>query len=194
MNFFDASAAPETEPTRFVAGDLVMWRRTDLADYTGAGFTLTYTLRPAAGGESEVTATGTVVNGEFRISLSSAVTAPMQPGRWYWSAYLTRTSDNQRVQIDDGEMTVEANRAVDPSDTRSHAQRTLDAIMAVIEGRATEDVQSYTIGGRQINKMGPDDLIRWKNHYRQEVEAERNAARRRNGLPSRNTLTVRFTG
>jgi hypothetical protein len=116
----------------------------------------------------------------------------MVSGRWYWSAYLTRTSDSARVQVDDGEFTVEANRAVDPSDTRSHAQRTLDAIEAVIEGRATDAVQSYTIGGRQINKMGADDLIRWRNYYRTEVAAEIDAARRRDGKPARNTITVRF--
>ncbi len=192
MTLFDASAAEATEPTRFVAGDLVMWRRTDLSDYVGGAYSLTYVIRPSAGGESEITATATVVNGEFRITLSSPTTAPMVPGRWYWSAYLTRTSDSARVQVDDGEFTVEANRAVDPSDTRSHAQRTLDAIEAVIEGRATDAVQSYTIGGRQINKMGADDLIRWRNYYRTEVAAEIDAARRRDGKPARNTITVRF--
>ncbi len=193
-DLFDPAQAPTTEPDRFAAGDLVMWRRTDLEAYAGVAFDLKYVFRPATGGETTVEATATVSGTEYRISLGSTVTAAMAAGRWYWSAYLIRVSDSQRVQIDDGETTVEANRALDPSDTRSHAQRTLDAIQAVIEGRATEDVQSYTIGGRQINKMGPDDLIRWKNHYRQEVEAEQNAARRRNGLPSKNTINVRFTG
>lgn len=191
MTLFDPANAPATEPDRFVAGDLVMWRRVDLDAYASAAFELRYSIRPAAGG-TDLAVTASVVGAEFHVSLLSAATAVLTPGRYYWSAFLHRVSDGQRVQIDDGEFRIEANRAVDPSDTRSHARRTLDAIEAVIEGRATEDVQSYTIGGRQINKMGADDLISWRNHYRGEVEAEENAARRKNGKPSRNFIQTRF--
>lgn len=193
-DLFDPGQAPTTEPVKLVAGDLVQWRRTDLEAYPGATFALSYVFRPAAGGETTIDVTATVSGTEYRVALTSVVTAAMAPGRWYWSAYLTRLSDSQRVQIDDGETVVEANRAVDPSDTRSHARRSLDAIEAVIEGRASDAVQSYTIGGRQINKMSADDLITWRNYYRAEVAAENDAARRANGQPSKNTIQVRFTG
>ena len=195
-DLFDHASAPATEPSGFVAGDLVMWRRTDdlTRQYAVAGYTLTYAIRPAAGGATVVTATGTVSGGEWRISLAATVTAAMASGRWYWSAYITRTADGARVQVDDGEFLVEANRTVSPEDTRSHAVKVLDAIEASIEGRAGDTVQSYTIGGRQINKMGADELIKWRNYYRAEVQAEIDAARLENGLPAQNTIQVRFTG
>lgn len=195
-DLFDHAAAPATEPPGFVAGDLVMWRRTDdlTRQYAVAGYTLTYAIRPAAGGATVVTATGSVVAGEWRIAIASTVTAEMAVGRWYWSAYITRIADGARVQIDDGEFTVEANRVVNPADTRSHAVKVLDAIEAAIEGRAGDTVQSYTIGGRQINKMSADELIKWRSYYRAEVQAERDEARLSNGLPAQNTIQVRFTG
>jgi hypothetical protein len=87
---------------------------------------------------------------------------------------------------------VEANRVVDPSDTRSHARKVLDAIEAAIEGRAGDTVQSYTIGGRQINKMSADELIKWRNYYLAQVQTEDDAARLENGLPAQNTIRVRF--
>jgi len=194
-DLFDPASAPATEPTGFVAGDLVMWRRVDdlTVQYADGGHSLTYAVRPAAGGATVVNATASVVGGEWRVSLTAAQTETMAPGRWYWSAYITRVSDGARVQIDDGEFLIEANRVVNPSDTRSHARKVLDAIEASIEGRAGDTVQSYTIGGRQINKMSADELIKWRNYYRAEVAAEDDAVRLENGLPAQNTIRVRFT-
>jgi hypothetical protein len=191
-DLFDPAAAPTTEPTVIVAGDLTQWRRTDQPAYATVGFSLVYTFRPAAGSAESVDITATIQDDEFRVNMSSTVTAAMVAGRWYWSAYLVRASDGARVQIDDGEVRVDANRSVDPSDTRSHARKVLDAIEASIEGRAGDTVQSYTIGGRQINKMDAGELIKWRNYYINEVNTEEDKVRRKNGLSSRNTILARF--
>lgn len=193
-DIFDPANAPSTEPVRFVAGDLVMWRRTDdlTVQYLGGTHTLTYAFRPAAGGSTVITIEADDEGDEWHAQLTAAHTAVMSVGRWYWSAYITRNSDNARVQIDDGQVTVDANRVVDPSDTRSHARKVLDSIEAAIEGRAGDTVQSYTIGGRQINKMSADELIKWRNYYLVQVEQENDAERLKNGLPAQNTIRARF--
>lgn len=195
IDIFDPTAAPATEPTQFVAGDLVMWRRADdlTTQYLGGMYRLSYAFRPAAGGAVVVTIEATDAATEWRASLSAAVTATMAVGRWYWSAYLTRISDSARLQVDDGQLVIEANRVVDPSDTRSHARKVLDSIEAAIEGRAGDTVQSYTIGGRQINKMSPDELIKWRSYYLAQIAAEDDAERLANGLPAQNTIRVRFS-
>jgi hypothetical protein len=190
-DLFDPADQPATEPTEFVSGDLVQWRNADFPAYAGNGFDLIYYFRPAAGG-SVVQVTCTVVGSEYRAAMIGTVTAAMAVGRWYWSAFLVRTSDDARIQVDDGETLVTANLVTDASDTRSHARKMLDAIEATMEGRATDTVQSYTIGGRQINKMSADEMIRWRKHYQNEVAEEQDAARLRNGLPKRNTITARF--
>jgi hypothetical protein len=189
-DLFDPASAPTVEPVEITAGDLVMWRITGLASYT-TGHTLSYSFRPAAGG-APVTAVGVVSGSEFRMSLSSAVTAAMMAGRWYWQSYITRTSDGARIALSDGETMVAPNLASVATDTRSHARKMLDAIEAVMEGRATTDVASYTIGGRQINKMGTDDLMKWRSYYRSEVQTETDAQRINSGLKPKNTIQVRF--
>jgi hypothetical protein len=57
-------------------------------------------------------------------------------------------------------------------DPRSHARKTLDAIEAVVEGRATKDQQAYTIGGRSLQRMPIKDLMYFRGVYRAEVYAE----------------------
>lgn len=191
-DLFDPASAPKTEPVEITAGDLVMWRKDDLASFL-TGFTLAYTFRPASGGVA-VTVPATVVGGEFRVSLASGVTATMQPGLWYWQAYLTRTADNARISLSDGETRVQPNLASVATDTRSHARKMLDAIESVMEGRATTDVASYTIGGRQINKMSAEDLMKWRSYYRSEVQAEVDAQRIESGQKSKNTIQAVFRG
>ncbi|AVO37384.2 hypothetical protein [Pukyongiella litopenaei] len=54
-------------------------------------------------------------------------------------------------------------------DARRHEQRVLDAVEAVIEGRATKDQESYTINGRTLTRTPIADLLKLRDHYRVEV-------------------------
>lgn len=47
----------------------------------------------------------------------------------------------------------------------THNRRVLAAINALLEGKATKDVQSYEIKGRQLEKMSLEDLLKWKAVY-----------------------------
>ena len=57
----------------------------------------------------------------------------------------------------------------------------LDAIEALIEGRATKDVSSYSIAGRSLTRMTPDELVKWRSTYRAEVARQRNAGKPNGG-------------
>lgn len=188
---FDLATAATVEPVKFTSGDLVQWRQTDLESFASAAYSLTYVFRPAGGGD-DITVTGTVVSTEFHITLASSITATMKAGRWHWQSYLVRVSDSERINLSVGKVDVLPDLTTVADDTRSHASRMLDQIEALIEGRGTTDVESYTIGGRQINKMSAAELTAWRTYYRNEVDAENDDDRRRNGLPSRNTIRARF--
>jgi hypothetical protein len=183
---FDPAQSPTEEPTEFVSGDLVMWRRTDLTAYV-SGYALSYSFRPAAGGALQTVA-ATVSGTEFRVSTSPAWAA----GIWYWQAHLVRTSDSARIQIGDGQVNVLPALSTTATDTRSHAVKMLSGIELLMEGKATSDVLNYTIGGRQINKMSPEELIKWRSYYRNEVRAEQDEAARQAGKATGNTITARF--
>lgn len=186
MTNFDPAQAPTEEPTEFISGDLVMWRRTDLSSYL-SGYTLSYTFRPDTGGVLKTLA-ATIVSGEFRVSASP----DWAPGVWYWQAHLIRTSDSARIGIGDGAVTVLPALLTTATDTRSHAVKMLAAIESLMDGKAGSDILNYTIGGRQINKMSPEDLIKWRSYYRNEVRAEQDKAAIESGKAPGNTITVRF--
>mgnify|MGYP004192860319 CR=1 FL=1 len=75
---------------------------------------------------------------------------------------------------------------------RSYAKTILDAIEAVISNRATMDQQSMSIAGRSLSRMSVDELMTFRNQFKQEYLQEVKAARNKNGQASGNTIKVRF--
>ena len=125
-----------------------------------------------------------------RFSVSAATTADWVPGRYWWS--LRAVMGAEVVLIDEGQLTIVADLAqVDGAfDNRSHAEKVLAAVEAVIEGRATLDQESYTIAGRSLSRTPIAELQRLRLFYRGEVQRERAAARGQ-GLIGRQ-VKVRF--
>ena len=94
--------------------------------------------------------------------------------------------------IDDGFLEVIDNYATTTSDIRSHAKVVLDAIEAVIENRATIDQQSMSIAGRSLSRMSIDDLLNFRNQYKNEYLRELKKARVKNGSSSGSVIRVKF--
>lgn len=181
----------EGEPARVVAGDTWTWMRSDLAaDYPTAAWALTYSLRREGDGTVK-TITATESGTVYTALVTHTDSANYAAGTWHWQAHMTRASDSARVRVDYGVLVVEANGAT-AADPRSHAVRTLAAIESLIEGRATKDVNSYSIAGRSLTKMSPDELIQWRDYYRREVAREQRAELARQGKATGRTSVVRF--
>lgn len=162
----------EMEPARFVAGDTVTWKRTDLAnDYPVAGWALSYVFR-LEGATTDFAVSTTESGDDYVAEIDAATSAGIPAGTYRWAALMTRTADGGRVTIGTGVCVVEPdpNSDIDP---RSHAAKVLAAIESLIEGRATADVSSYSIAGRSLTKMTLDELMRWRSVYRNEVRQER---------------------
>ena len=77
-------------------------------------------------------------------------------------------------------------------DPRSHARKVLDLIEAAMEGRIPNGMESYTIGGRSINKIPLKELRELYDRYKQDVEREIQAERLANGRRSGKNIGVRF--
>lgn len=192
-NLFDSINYPSDEPLEFVAGDFVAWKRTDLgADYPPALYALTYALHHEASGGSPITLTASESGNDYIIEIAATVTAAYTADDYHWQAYITRSSDSARIKIDEGRLTILANRAVTTTDPRSHAQKVLDALEALIEGRATQDAEEYSIAGRSLKKMPVRDLLKFADLYRAKVNAEKRAQRIRSGLNGNAGLEVRL--
>lgn len=180
-----------TEPTELVVGDRVQWTKS-LADYpaTAEGWTLTYYLRAnLPGGQINLTATAS--GQDFAIDVAPSESSTWTPGTYFWEGYVSKSGS--RYKIGEGTITLQPDfSAIElPFDGRTHARKTLDAINAVIEGRATTDVQRYVMQavGRSIDKMPIADLLKFRDYYLAEVKKEESAVTGGRGK----NIFIRFT-
>jgi hypothetical protein len=177
-NLFDRDNYPKQEPDLLVVGDRWTWRRPDLvADYPTADYALTYEFHEDSGG-----------GGSHKFTLTATETTD----DFHWYAFITRTSDSERIAIDDGYAKIELNFADTNADHRSHAKKVLDAIEAVLENRASQDQMSYSIAGRSLSRMSIDDLMRFRDRYRAEYNRELKKWRIKNKQDTGNTIKARF--
>lgn len=194
-NLFDASNYPSQEPETLVVGDRWVWQRPDLVtDYPTDTYALTYEFHcdTGGGGNHKFTVTASETSTAYVVEVSSVTTAGYNAHQYKWYAFITRTSDSQRVAVDNGITTLVVNYADSNADVRTHAKKVLDSIQAVIENRATVDQSSFTIAGRSLSRMTIDELFMVRDRYRAEYNEEVKKARIRNKKPSGNLIGVRF--
>lgn len=181
---------PTNEPLELRAGDTWEWRREDLADYPATSWTLTYRFKNQAGGFEVVAAADGAAHA---VTVAAVTTAAFVPGTYAWAAQAVNGTTKRTV--DTGTLRVLPNlfagAAASASDQRTHAKKTLDAVEAVIEGRATLDQSEFQIGGRMLKRMPIADLLRFRAFYKNEVERELAAEKLANGLGVARRIQVR---
>jgi hypothetical protein len=170
---------PTNEPFQARAGTTWTWQRQNLSDYPASAWTLKYAFKNAVA-HFELTATA---SGDwYTATIAAATTLGYEPGKYRWVAWVE--SGMEKYEVDTGwlEVLPPYNQATQAArDDRTHARRTLDAIEAVIENRATVDQMEYTIGNRHLKRMPVADLMKWRDYYRDQVFAEEANERIRNG-------------
>jgi hypothetical protein len=174
-----------TEPSEIIQGNSYEWER-NLPEYPASAWTLKYTISNA---DSAVTFTASPSGDAFAMSLSTADTSALSPGRYTLSAYVEQTG--KRVLVDQRDLEVKPDLSA-AADRRSYAQRALEAIEATILGAASNSQQQVEIDGRSISRYTPEQLIVLRDRLKREVEAEKAAARASRGgyIPGR--VLVRF--
>lgn len=192
-NRFDPANSPIIEPERIVVGDFIQWRRTDLGtDYPNDAYTATYVARITGGGSSEIQIVGTAYNSDYLFSASSSVSANFVAGFYHYQLEMVRNSDSERIVIDRGTFTAVVDLDVNGTDPRSHAEIMVDKIETVLQGRADADVLSYSINGRSLSKMPPNELVEWRDYYKREFLMEKRKERIRRKIASGATIVARF--
>lgn len=194
-NLFDRANYPEQEPYELVVGDYWAWKRENLAtDYPTALYSLSYEFHcdSGGGGSHQFTINAVEANDVYYIEVPSTTTDDYNPHDYIWGAYITRTADSNRVQIDEGKTTLLPNLADTNADLRSFAKKVLDNVEAVIEGRATIDQSSFSIGNRSLSRMSIDELLELRRVHKVEYLKEVKQARVKNGSSSGNTIGVEF--
>jgi hypothetical protein len=192
-NLFDSANYPTREPTALQAGDLWAWKRTDLVtDYPSSAYSLSYIARREITGEKiSISTTGSTE--AYTVSVSSTTTDNYEEGRYHWVAYITRTSDSARIEVDKGVFEVAPNRSTSSADPRSFAQIALDNIETYLKDPTNLAAASYSIAGRSLSRWNRADLLTERERLKGEVTRERRAEQIAKGLGTNATIRVRFT-
>ena len=191
-NLFDAANAPTSVPTEFYVGDFVQFKITTLgSDYPNTDYTARLVSRIATGASSEFTVTATASDSDYLFTILSATTAGFTPADYHWQIEIERNSDNERIIVDRGhwDISTDYDENVDP---RSHNEIMVQKLESLLEGKADSDVSSYSIAGRSLNKLGPAELLEWRDYYKREVASEKRAEAIKHGRRSKSTILARF--
>lgn len=189
------------EPTEILVGDSITWTRRGVSVVVDG---VTIPIKASAGWALKYVAVGRLgvitINAtadpaspdDFLFAAAAATTAAYTVGDYKWQVVATKTTT--RYTVAEGWVTLQDNIAVRNAayDNRSHAKKVLDAIEAVIEGRATADQQAYTIAGRSLTRTPLQDLMKLRAAYRAEYETEQATANIAAGLSSKNKIYTRF--
>jgi len=114
-------------------------------------------------GEAGVTITSS--GDTYEVIVTSSITATYTPGDYSYTIYTYDT--DERYQHSSGTISIlpDIEQQVSGYDGRSQYKKTLDAIDAVLEGRASQDQSSYSIAGRSLSRTPIPDLIELRNYY-----------------------------
>ena len=179
-------------PSAIFAGDTLLFSLS-LGSYPATDWTVAYSFR-GCGSQIEFSATASG-------SLHVVNVAPTETVNWVSGTYTgiaraTNTADaTQVVTVWIGELVVKPNLATAQGDydPRSLAKKCLDAIEAVLMGRASRDVLNTTIAGQSIGRMTPEQLLGLRDAFRAEYQAEQARLEAAQGKGQQSNIGITFT-
>jgi hypothetical protein len=165
-----------SKPSRLRAGDSVAWVESLPGFSPADGWTLAYSIsNPTKALQVQATPLG----GDFQVSISSAVSATLTPGSYTLIGYVSKAG--QRHSLTETLLTVipDVTAAVD---RRSQAERTLEAINALLEGKASDDQQMIQYAGRTLSRYTFAELTAFASKLSRTVARERARKRGEKGF------------
>ena len=176
-------------PKEIIAGFTYEWQET-FSQYPASTYGLTATFILNTYGNTRYTVTA-VANGDgFSFTIPATVSADFTAGNY--KLYLFVTLGAAKYLVGNQDVVIKANPLTATGDTRSHIQKVLDAIEAVLENRATQEYQSMSINGYSITQMSPEELLKLRSYYKNELRKANNLDRINNGGSPTNTIKVKF--
>lgn len=120
-----------------------------------------------------------------------ADTSQYAPGIYSYSLRIQSGANVHELEAGTVEILPDLAASSEGHDPRTHAQKVLESIEAVIEKRATRDQQSYQINGRSLQRTPIAELLSLRDRYRKEVKGQK-AGKGKRRSPFRSTVKVRM--
>lgn len=176
-------------PEKLTAGFAWEWEET-FPDFPATTFGLVVLLVLQSSAATKVTLNATANGNAFTVLLPSATSATMTAGTYKVITYATLGSEE--YFLSEKTITVAANPTTSTGDQRSHVQKVLDAINAVLEGRAATEYSSITVDGSSVASLTHSQLLDFKQKYEVMYSREKEKERIAAGGKRRNKIIPKF--
>lgn len=156
-------------PSELRAGTTLEYTRT-LPDFPASLWTMELVLR----GVSMLSKIATEIGDSFVIEITPEESRDLLPGNYQAMELVTEKATQKRYEASIGWVNVLRDlHAAGAGEAQTWEEKTLVIIEAVLQGRATSDMQAYTIGNRSVTKIPVVELIQWRERLRAAVRAQR---------------------
>jgi hypothetical protein len=193
-NQFDSTKYPDAVPAELTAGARWAWTRSDITNaYPTASYTLSFRFRELASPYTQQTITAGKVSSAHVVTVAIADTASAYvAGDYSWQAIITRDSDGEQVQVDQGLVTILPD-ITGAGTSASWVYRVLMAVRATIEGTASKEQSAYSIGGRSLSLRSVAELLELEKDFARRWRDEKNAIDRNAGRTSGSRVLVKMS-
>jgi hypothetical protein len=166
-------------PTEILIGQDLEFEK-DFADYPADEWTVTYYFRGAGPGFDIAGTPDSIAGTTHVFTITDTQTAAMVAGRYRYQAIAVKGSE--KAFVDEGRVLAKVSLAAinvaTTYDDRSTAKKIIDAIDALMSGKAAIDQQEYMIGSagsqRMLKRIPIPELLELRKYYAR-------IARRENG-------------
>lgn len=166
-----APALKDAEPETLIKGTTCKWKKTYDDFPTSELWAVTWYLN---GSETTLTVAGTIVGTEYQFAVTDADTAALAVGSYRWQTQAVLGGETYPVQ-ENSLLVSPGFDGLGATDWRTHCQKTLEALEATIEGRASDAQKRVRLGDREIEHMSAAELIQWRKLYQAECSYEASA-------------------
>lgn len=143
------------------------------ADYPASeGWVLKTTFTPRLSTSAKITLTAVAEGDNYRTQVAPASTSSWVPGDY--SVHQTIEKSGQRITVATGKLKLLPDPAVVAPgyDDRSHLEKVIANIEAMLEGKTSKDVQEYSIAGRMLKHIPINELLTLRDKYKHQLAAE----------------------
>ena len=166
---------PDKEPAQLRAGETLQFT-IHLADYPASdGWSIIYSARGGGGNAGQFSAinfSSTADGDAHAVDVPFIETQGWIPGTYFAVGVITNGTVKRQVRAWTFDVLPDLENSAETFDARTPERRTLDNIIAVIEGRASSTILNSFVEGTRLDRIPYDQLRLLRSDYEAKVAAQ----------------------
>ena len=158
------------EPLEIQAGITANWSFDH--EFADGNWSFVYAMR----GPDVIDITAIAENGVVSVSELASITGAWSAGLYQWQLFASNGDDRQLISCGQLEILADFASLGAGHDARTHEEKMLSSIKAVLEGRILSDHERYSIDGRSLDRIPILELQKLKRFYTLKVRNQKRSA------------------